>query len=146
MAALINKKSKSEIGIFEIGTVKLTTIETLLLFTLGFIPAVHLVFWLLVKLKYKVFRKVLGVIFIQRFLRLLWGTKSLSNTEKVLQLYCLLNEIRRTPCTILLSCYQSCKNPVNKLLKHPKKFMQSEKNTWISAFSCKPSDVVVIRC
>ena len=64
---MIDKKSKSEIAIFEIGTVKLTTIETLLLFTLGFIPAVHLVFWLLVKLKYKVFRKVLGVIFIKAY-------------------------------------------------------------------------------
>jgi len=40
-------------AIFTVGSLKLTTIESLLLFTLGFIPAIHLVFWTLLKLKFR---------------------------------------------------------------------------------------------
>lgn len=38
--------------VFTIGVLKLTTVESLLLYTLGFIPAIHLVFWILLKFKF----------------------------------------------------------------------------------------------
>ena len=53
--------TKTTLAIFTVGSLKLTTIESLLLFTLGFIPAIHFVFWSLLKLKFKACLKVFGV-------------------------------------------------------------------------------------